>query len=82
MDWIGVRHGADHRGAVHDLGQVGEQFTNIQSGQARSDRLQFAADLHRRVRLHVNGFKLARRAVEMKQDAGLGPAEVFLSRSP
>ena len=66
MNWIGMGHRAHDRGPVHRAGEVGQQFADVQPRQAGTNRLELAADFRWRRRLHVNGFNLARRAIEMQ----------------
>src|SRR5262249_34305865 len=49
----------------------------LDDGNARNaggDRLELAANLGRRFRLHVEGINLARPAIEIEEDARLGSA--------
>src|SRR5262249_60060974 len=50
-------------------------LADVEARQTGADRPEFAADLGRGVPLHVEGLKLARRAVEVEEDARLRLAE-------
>ena len=74
---IRMRHRAQHRGAVHHLGEGGKQFADPAAWQAGIDRVQFAADFQRGIGLGVDPFDLAGRTVEVDQDDRLGLAKRF-----
>src|SRR5262249_45970558 len=76
MDRVWMRHGAHDGDAMHFPRQVGQQFAHVHSWQTRRNGLEFTPNLLRGIRLHVKGFKLARRAVKIKKNASLGLAEM------
>ena len=66
--------------AMHPLGQPRQVFADLQARHRRRDRLELAANLGRRVRLHVERVVMARRPGEKDDDDRLGFA--WLRRSP
>ena len=64
---------ADHRHGVHDSGHPRQQLAHRQARHARGDRLELAAQLGRRVRLHVERVLLGDAAELVKEDHRLGP---------
>ena len=68
-----VRHrvvqAADDRQPVDDPRRVRQVLADLDTGHARRDRPELAADLPRGVRLHVPGVEVARAAVVEDQDA-------------
>jgi len=64
-------------------------LTDLQSGQRRGDRLEFAADLGRGIRLHVEHVHVTGAAQQVEQNDRLGPrwpwleaCSAILFRSP
>ena len=68
-----VRHRADDTVAVGDFCQLREVLADPQAWRPAADRAHWPADVGRRVRLHVEGFVLARAAEEEQEDHRLGP---------
>ena len=68
-----VRHRADDAVAVGDFRQLREVFADPQPRSPAADRAHWPADVGRRVRLHVEGFVLARAAEEEQEDHRLRP---------
>ena len=64
---------ADHRHGIHDLGHPRQQLAHRQARHARGNRLELAAQLGRRVRLHVERVLLGDAAELVKEDHRLGP---------
>src|SRR5262249_42489944 len=59
----------------HHLGGARQQLADVAAGEGGANGPEFAADLDRGGRLQVEGLDLARRAVQVQQDARPGPAE-------
>ena len=67
-----VMGGADEGAAVHLLRQARQVFRQLQSGDAGGDRLELAADLGGRLRLHVPHVEMTGTAVEEKENTVVG----------
>ena len=59
---------ADHGKLVGDTGVHGQQFTDVEAGNVRLDRLKWSTILHGCVRFGIVGFELGKAAVEPKQN--------------
>ena len=70
-----VGHRADNGQLVGPLGQPRKMLANLQAGHLRGDRLEFAANLRWRGRLHVPGVLMRRPAPHEEQNARLGSAK-------
>ena len=72
--------GADDGDAVHHLRHVRQVFAHVAARQRRADRLEGAARLGRRCRLHVERVELARPAEQVEEDDVLRLAEAGFLR--
>ena len=75
VDVVRVRQRAHQRRVVHEARGQRQVLADVQARHAGGDGLELAADIRRGIRLQVEGFELAGRAVQIKQDARFGLAE-------
>ncbi len=61
---LGMRHGADDGKLSHPGGKLRQVFANMDAGDRRIDRLEFAANLVGAVGLHVKRIMLAKPAAQ------------------
>jgi hypothetical protein len=68
-----VRHRPQEADLVHLLGQLRQMLADLNAGDVRSGGLELAANLRRRIGLHVPQIDLAGTAEEEQEDARPGP---------
>src|SRR5262245_5675369 len=66
--------------SIRNRGQLRQMLTNGNSADPGGYRLEFAANLDRRLRLQVERVQVRRPAIVVDQDTGLGLAEAATGR--
>ena len=70
---IFVRTRPDQADAIHDLGDFGKQFADVQAGDGGGDAFVFAADLLHGIRLQIKSIVMGNTPAKVNQDHRFRP---------